>query len=171
MADGEKSVQDLEKPEPLSHQRREWLVERIGWAVAGLLLAAGLLGYLGRGPLTWTRIASEDQSLALEYYWTEHYQADSELRMFVDESAGSEDAVRIAVARSFLDETTVQGIWPPPVSTEAEEDRLIFTFKLGKKPAERKIVYHYKHETYGPLSGEIAVVGHPPAAISQFVFP
>jgi hypothetical protein len=58
---------DLEIPEDLPFQRREWVAERVAWAVMALLIAGALLGFFGTGPLSRTTAGDEAGPLWLEY--------------------------------------------------------------------------------------------------------
>jgi hypothetical protein len=46
-------IGDLEIRQDLSFERRDWMMQRLGWAVIGLLILAGLTGLTGSsGPMT-----------------------------------------------------------------------------------------------------------------------
>lgn len=169
MSDEVRSIHDLEQPEQLAHVRWEWYVERAAWLLGAILLIAGVLGLFGQGPLTWSEAANRDASLVVRYYSVDRYSSDTELRLVVDHS--DQQTVRVRIDRSFLNVTTPQGIWPPPIATETSGDSLVFTFQLGKTIPEREIVYHYKHETYGKVRFNVSVEGGEPVTVSQFVFP
>ena len=45
-----KRVGDLEVTQDMRHQRLEWKIERVCWAVIAFVAAAELAGLLGHGP-------------------------------------------------------------------------------------------------------------------------
>ncbi len=60
-------VGDLEVPEDLRFQRRQWLLHRAAWVLlVGLLVLAGL-GLFSSGPISYISRASKDSRLARDY--------------------------------------------------------------------------------------------------------
>lgn len=70
-----KRIGDLDIAQDLEHQRREWVIERIGWAIMALILLAALAGLLGSGPLSNARIDHPGSHLSAEYNRFERYQS------------------------------------------------------------------------------------------------
>ena len=176
MPQNPKSVAELDDPGHLAHQRHEWIVERIGWALMALAVVAALLGYLGQGPLTSRSTASPDGSLAVEYYAVERYQAPAELRFQVrapqsDSNTPGPETVELLIGRSFTDETTPDEIAPKPLSIEARGKHLVHTFRVADLAGHERIVYRYQHEEYGRFEHEFGLEGHRPLRIVQWVLP
>jgi hypothetical protein len=167
MSGHEQSIEDLEAADNLACLRREWLAERLAQVLGAALLIAGVLGLFGRGPLTWVKATSDDGSLTVDYYSAERYESDSELRLTVHQPAA--EMVRLKIDRAFLDVTTPNGIWPPPLKTETIGNSLVCTFQLGT--GKQEVVYHYQHETYGVVKYQVSVDEGEPVYVSQFVFP
>ena len=69
----------IDLADDISLQEKTWRVQRVGWAVMALLVAAGLAGVFARGPLS--RAEAQGQGLRLEYERFERYQAPSEIRV------------------------------------------------------------------------------------------
>jgi hypothetical protein len=169
MSAHEQSIEDLEAAGNLTCLRREWLAERVAQVLGAALLIAGVLGLFGRGPLTWMQATSDDGSLTVDYYTTERYESDSELRLTIHRPAS--EMIRLKIDRAFLDVTTPNGIWPPPLKTETIGNALVCTFQLGTGQQEQEVVYYYQHETYGVVKYQVSVDGGEPVNVSQFVFP
>lgn len=58
----------LEVSQDLNFQRREWVVQRVGWVVMAVLLVAALLGLFGPGPLSKSIAGSASGPVRAEYY-------------------------------------------------------------------------------------------------------
>src|SRR5690242_8532320 len=85
------------------HSRREWRIERIGWAVMAVLLAAGLLGLLGYGPLSQAR-AGEPGTLSVTYDRLQRASAPSEYHFTVAPSLARDGELRLRFDDTLLDE-------------------------------------------------------------------
>ena len=59
-------VGDLEIDQDLRFQKREWAFERASWVVMALVVLAGLLGLLGRGPMSDQTAVSGDGLVTVE---------------------------------------------------------------------------------------------------------
>lgn len=73
-----KTIGSLQLHEDLAHERREWKLQRVGWALMALALLAAVLGLFGHGPLSETASASADGALTVRHQRFERYQAPSE---------------------------------------------------------------------------------------------
>ncbi len=58
---------DLEIPEDLPFQRREWVAERIAWTVMALVVGAAVLGLFGSGWLSRSIAGDQGAPVWLEY--------------------------------------------------------------------------------------------------------
>ena len=171
MSSDESSLQDLESPEALRSQRREWIAERIGWLAIALVLLAGLLGLLGRGPLSHVRRTSSDGSLAVEYYALERYHAPTRLIIRLREPASAAPQVRLAISRRFADSTIEETIVPRPVLVESRGDELVYTLRMSEIDEQGAIIIRYEHDEFGALPYHVRIDGPAEVPLSQFVFP
>jgi hypothetical protein len=171
MPQPETSVVDLETPDRLSHHRWEWSIERVGWVVMALILAAALLGLAGPGPLSHRTVANSDGSLSVEYYAAERYEAPGKLLITLHPKEGDAKPVQLAISRSFTDETTSEQIVPRPVAMESIDDNLVLTFRAGDLAQNGRVIYQYQYDSFGSFKYQIGIVGHEPVQVSQFVYP
>ena len=51
----------------------EWRIQRAGWLIWGVIIAAGLLGLLGSGPISSATATGADDSLSIDYDRFVHY--------------------------------------------------------------------------------------------------
>jgi anti-sigma factor RsiW len=170
MSTNPRSIQDLEAPEHLRHQRWEWLVERIGWLVIALLLAAAMAGLLGPGPLSDRTAASDDGALTVEYDAFHRYQAPASLRIHVA-PRDTESDVKVAVSRSMTDATQLDEIVPKPVLSKLDGAQLILTFRAEDFHQSDTVLYRYQYEKFGSFTHRIGLAGQEPVEIEQWIFP
>lgn len=165
------TIEKLDAPERVSHQHWEWTIERLGWIVMAGLIVTGLLGGLGRGPLTWRDVSSEDGSLRAKYYAVERAAAPTQLALWWDSSQVSEAKIEVAISRSFSDGTTLDSIVPEPLSVATGEGQIVYTFAAADSAAGGKVVFQYQHEEFGPFEYQVAIEGREPVRVRQFVLP
>lgn len=155
----------------LDFSRREWRVERVGWVIIALLVLAGLLGLLGRGPLT-EKVAHDANRLAsVEYYSIDHAAAASELRVHLEPDVTTADTVRLALNAAYLERIEIESIEPEPSAQELAGDGIVFVFDVAEpgQPVDLSLQYHFIG--YGRATGRIAIEGGPQLSFSQFVLP
>ena len=162
-------LDELENPTHSRHQRREWRFERFGWTGFVLILAAGLMGFLGPGPLTFEKRSSDDGLLTIEYQAVEHNGAPG---VFVVRARAPADATafRLVVSRSFCDHVTADSIVPAPLSTEARGDDIVYTFAI-QSSAEVVVTYRYEYDRFDVFDHRVAVDGGTLVRFRQYVLP
>jgi hypothetical protein len=161
----------LELEDDLAFERREWRIQRVAWALLGLVVLAGLLGFLGPGPLTRSVISPQDRAISLEYYRFERSHRMSELRISVAASAGESDRIRLWIRRAYADEMRVQAVLPPADRVDVDADRVLFSFARASPTREARILLKIEPQSTGPEQGEIGLDGGSALAFTQFVYP
>jgi hypothetical protein len=182
MADGEQSggptirrVGDLEVDQDLEFQRREWLAERIGWAVMALLVLAALLGLFGTGPLTRATAGDRAGPLWIEYERFNRLLAPSTLRVHLGAGAALGGEARVWLDRRYLESIQLQRVMPQPDGVEAAPDRMVFVFRVAEPDQPTAITFSFKPEHVGSLPGRAGLAGAAPSdqplRFRQFVYP
>lgn len=165
-----KTVQGLQIDEDRTHQRREWRIERVGWALMAALLLAGLLGLLGDGPLS--RARAGDGALTVDYDRLQRAAAPYAYRFEADPSLARDGRLRLRFDDALLEDVELQSVIPEPESVAAGPGYTEFAFEMDAgagPPAHIAIVY--QHRTFGHVAGRITTTGAPPLVVDQFVFP
>jgi hypothetical protein len=162
---------DLEIPEDLPFQRREWLAERVAWAVMALLIAAALLGLFGTGPLSRTTAGDEAGPLWLEYERFARVLAPAVLTVHVGPAAARDRTLRLWVDRRYLESVELQQVTPQPHSTAAGLERLIYDFRLAEGERAAAITFNMRPSRFGSLPGRVGLIGGPAVRFQQFVYP
>lgn len=157
--------------EDRGHQRREWRLERIGWLVMAILLAAGLLGLFGYGALSRSQ-TGEPGNLSVDYDHLQRASAPSEYRFSVAPSLIHGGKLTLRFDETLLDEVEMQSIIPEPTQVRAGPGYTEFTFAMApaKGPPER-IQFQLQHTTFGHVRGRVTADGAAPLVIDQFVYP
>ena len=171
MADKEETIQGLEDPQLLRHQRSEWVIERVGWCAMGLIVVAAMAGLLGPGPLTsWTK-SNPNGALTVDYYGIERYESPACLKIRLDPRQTGAGDVKLAMSRDFADEVTPETIMPRPQSVEVVRNNIVYTFKLSDLGTEGLITYRFKYDDYGIFRYELTLNDQEPLQLRQYVLP
>lgn len=163
---------DLQVAEDIDRQHRLWRIQRVGWALLGLFLLAGLLGVFGGvGPIGQGEARSDDGALSVQYARFTRYVAPTELGIRVDRALARDGTLELAVARGYIDQWEMYGITPEPESERAEGDELVYAFAVGAGSGGVEIGFHGRPHAIGRLQGTARVGDHPPVSFSTWVHP
>lgn len=165
---------DLQIEQDMAFQRRDWRVQRIGWAVMVLVVAASTAGLLGSGPLSRGR-TEVPGVVSVDYQRFSRFQAPEELRVQVAPAATAAPEVRLAVDRRFLDGAEIRSILPRPDRVESAGGDVTFVFPLARPGEGLDVVFNLRSEHLGLARGRVGVVraDGPPATVEfrQVVYP
>lgn len=164
-----KHVGDLQIDDDDAFTRREWTVQRVGWAVLVLIVAGALLGLFGNGPLS--EAAAENGPLRVAYDRFERKRAPTELRIRVAGGTAEEDRIELWLAGDFLDRIELQGFSPEPEESRAGADRVVYVFRVDDPTQPAVIDIDYQIDGSGSLPGRLGLVGGPELTFPQFVYP
>ena len=166
-----KTAKGLEIDEHRAHQRREWLIERIGWGVMAALVVAALLGLFGDGPIGETTAGTPD-ALRVDYNRLQRAAAPTEYRFAVHPALARDGRLRLRVEDRLLEEAHLRAIVPEPESATAGPGYTEFAFAVDPgSDTPVRIVFDLEPTTFGRVTGRVAAEGAPPVVIDQFVFP
>jgi hypothetical protein len=163
--------QELELPEGERFFRIEWRVQRVGWIVWGLIVVAALAGLVGTGPLSSREVSASDGSLVVGYDRFLHYHTPSTIELTLPSMPGDSNPFRVQLSRALLEGVEISRIEPEPEGRTLAADGVVYDFPRGDGIANARILLHLKYERFGRHGGEIALVGHEPVTLSQFVYP
>lgn len=133
------SVRDLDD---IGFQRKEWTVERVGWAVIALFLAAALTGLFGMGPVSETTATAPDDTITVEYDRFIRNVGTSAMTIAVDDSTVQNQKVTLFISRELADGLRIQGVTPAPSTESSSRQGLIYEFDvLGETAPVIEILY------------------------------
>jgi hypothetical protein len=153
-------------PASRSFQRREWLLQRIGWAAISLVLVAGLSGLFGGGPLA-GRTAAND-GLAMEYEGLTRRGSPTTWTL-TPRSAPANGRYEISLQAHWARHFRIHAIQPEPDSTRLEGSYWVYEFRA--RSAGTPITFHVEAENAGPFEGAIRLDDAAPLQVRQFVYP
>lgn len=157
----------LEIDQDLSLQRRMWHVQRGGWLAMCLLLVAALLGVFGNGPAS--RSSSDGAGLRLEYERFLRFKAPTALKLRVSSKAAN-GILPLQVSSEFLEHVRLESVHPQPSRVEAGQLWTTYFF-VRSEPDAFTVVFHFKPEAIGRLTGEFKLARGQPLSFLQFVYP
>ncbi len=166
-----KRIGDLEIPEDLPHQRREWAVERFGWAIMVAIVVAALAGLLGSGPLSHDIAGQPDSALWVEYDRYARSQAPSEYLVHIKPEQVSGGKVRLSLNRDFFEHVEMQSVVPEPDSVEARDGRLTYVFNAPDANQPATVIYRFKASSFGGLLLTMSLADGPQLSFRQFFYP
>lgn len=161
--------EELQVPHDPGFHRRNWIVERVGWALMGLTLLAGAIGLLGPGPLSSTS-AGNPSNVVVEYQRFGRWQASSSMTVRVAPALVYGDGFSISLDREYLQRHELRAITPMPVLEQADPDRITFVFS-ATTGAAGVAVFHLTPKGIGPKRCTVRVGEAPPVHINQFDYP
>lgn len=163
-------VGSIQVSQDLEFQARQWTVQRVGWGAMALVVLAALVGVFGNGPLADATARSSDGAYEVEYSRFARHRAPSSIRVALREGAVASEA-RLAIDRGYADGMQIEQVYPEPESVEAGANEVVYTFKLAAEGTASTIVFSALYEDMGRNGGTLALEGHPPVRLSQFVYP
>jgi hypothetical protein len=165
-------VGDMEVKQDLEFQRREWVAQRVGWALMALVVLAGLLGLLGSGgPLSNASAHDEDGAVRVEYERFLHRHSPTTLRAHVAAGVAEKGEVRLWLDLEYLARGELQRVTPEPARVEAGPDRHTFVFRMADADRPTTVTFHFEADRPGPLAGRVGAGDREPARFRQFVYP
>ena len=162
-------VGDLQVAQDPVFQRREWRVQRVGRVVMALLVAGGLLGLFGAGPLS-RATATGPAGLRVEYGRFERVQAPTALRIHVHPQAVSAGRAEVWLDREYLDGSLILDVEPPPAAVAVAGDRLVYAFDVADPTRPAVVVVHLRLQHAGLRSGRVGVAAGS-VSFRQLVYP
>ncbi|MBN1239385.1 MAG: hypothetical protein JXB36_12855 [Gammaproteobacteria bacterium] len=153
----DRKLPDLEIVQDLKFQRRAWTVERIGWILFALIVAAALAGFFGTGAVSTTAVRSADGRLAVEYPRFARQQSPNTIRVAVEPSPSGERTLRLWVDRAYLQGLGLAQIVPRPQRTEAGADRIVMEFALAAAGEPVTILLNVQPQKLWKVDGRIGV--------------
>jgi hypothetical protein len=164
---------DLEVDEDLSFQRRAWLVQRVGWILMLLFVAAALAGVFGAGALSRAR-AEVPGLLSVEYERFGRFETTETVKVRVEPAATTAKTVRISIDRNFLESLRLESVMPAPSRVEVGSGRGLYVFDVVEPGAPMTVTFDFQPEKIGRSEGRVGLesASEPRyVALRRFVYP
>jgi hypothetical protein len=158
-------VQALEQQRNLEHERREWTLQRICWALCAAFLGSAALGVVEPGPLT--RAVVHGDQLELEYDRTAHAGAPQQITVRLGPSASPRE---IWLGGDWIGSIRIEDVTPQPEHITANGDRLTLEFKDAASGAH-ELRLRTRAERWGILHLEVGSGSGKEMSFRQLVLP
>ena len=162
---------NIDIAQDIPHQRRLWLMERIGWALIALILAAACAGLLGPGPLSKATAGQKHSGLWVEYNRYDRYEAPSRVRVHLGAAANKERTLRLWVNRKFMERVELKHSIPQPEHSEIGAERVTYVFQVARTNEPLTLGFEFRASTFGAVPVRIGIEGGPHVEFSQFFYP
>ena len=158
---------ELDVEEDMPQQRRAWKVERIGWVLMFLFVAAAVLGFTGRGGLGvgQKKEGGADAGLEVEYERFLRQEAPSEMRVTFHRQGQRH---RLRLSKEFVEKVRIEQIVPQPSESEIDSSGVTYTF--SSRGAGSEVFFYLQPRQTGRLHTALSD-GTSSLAFNQFVYP
>jgi hypothetical protein len=154
--------------ENMTFQRRSWIVERVCWALLGLLICLAVPGLFSHGPLSEGRISAPDGAITLEY---ERFQRITRLARFtMTLPATGETSARLRLSAPFQDSYEIASLQPEPERSSASSDGLELAFAAPRTGDLRVVIWAHPRRA-GLVTMSAQAGDKTPAGFSMFIYP
>lgn len=165
-------IKGLQIDEDMPFQRKDWVAQRIGWVLMGLIVLAALLGLTGRGAMS-SAVAGEKQgALWVEYNRYARFQTPERVHLhWGPGAADGEGIVRVWVNNGLLEQNKLERITPEPKRMLTGSDRITLEFEQDSGSTEGSATLDLNVEQIGRCDVEIGIDHGPQVRFRQFVYP
>lgn len=164
-------VGDLEIEQDLAFERREWAVQRAGWALMALVLLAALLGLFGAGPLSRAVATDENGQFQLDYERFTRAKAPSTIQVRIAPGVASRGTVTVWFDGEYLQGGHIEGVTPEPEMVETTGDRIIYTFLSPDPQQAVAVTFRLEMEKVGLWEGRAGVGEGSGVRFTQLIYP
>jgi hypothetical protein len=150
-------------------QRRRRRAARVGWVALGGIVASGLAGLLGPGPVSRTVTVSADGLVTAEHHRIAHHEADDSLVLRVAPQAVDDGRLHIELGGSWVDGVDLQSMSPEPIDQRLVPGGRVLEFGV-ERPGSLAVTIAYRADDVGRLTGHVRVADDH-LTFHQFVLP
>jgi hypothetical protein len=158
---------DLDIDQDGRFQQHEWRIERVGWVLVAIFVLAGLLGFLGTGPVS--RQSAADGVVRVEFDRVTHYEADDAVTWTFGPEAVEDATVTARLTGDWPAGVDIQGISPEPTEQRIVPGGVVLEFAV-EQAGELEVSINFRAQQLGDQAGELSV-GADSVPFAQFVLP
>jgi hypothetical protein len=149
----------------LAFHRREWHIQRIGWALIALFLACALGGVFGNGPFSRAHADGAAGRIDYERFVRSGLSTD----LVVTPTGSARGVNRIEIDGSYLEAFRVERITPEPAAVRIIGGKLVYEFASTAPGAS--ISFAIRPQRLWRHSAAVSIDGGAPVEISQLTYP
>jgi hypothetical protein len=154
---------DIQLGEDMAFQRREWALQRVGWALMGLVVVAAILGFTG-GPGALNSAKWEGDGIRVEGRRVERHHRPTEMLVHI----GKSGRVEFWIEGDFLQRMKVEQVVPEPVEMRRAGERLVMVLEMG---SGGDVKLHIEPDGMGRSRARMGVVGGGEVSVTQWLLP
>ena len=160
-------IRDIDQ---IGFQRKEWAVQRVGWAALAIFLLAALLGVFSIGVLSETTAGSPEDGVEVTYERFNRQMGMTEMHIAVDDSAVQNQKAEVFISQDLLAGMRIEGISPEPDSVTGTRQGATYEFaaESGSPPV---IEIVYRPADMGSATGTIRAGDSGGVEISMLTYP
>ena len=162
-------ARDIDLADDISFQERTWRVQRVGWVVMALLVAAALAGAFAWGPLS--RAEAQGEGLRIEYERFERYQAPSEIRVRLTAESVADGGVVLVLDGNYTERVPLERVDPEPERSAPTVGGHVLYFPVPRDTPPGTVLFQIRPQRVGLVRGQIGIAGAAPVSFTQFVWP
>jgi hypothetical protein len=156
---------DCESDLILEFHRKEWRIQRIGWALVALFLALAVGGLFGNGPLS--RAHMDQGAGRIDYQRFTRYGLLTDL--VVTPAATAHGITRVAISGDYLEAVRVERITPEPAAVRMTGASIVYEFASASPGTS--ISFHLRPQRLWRHIATLTIDGGAPLQISQLTYP
>jgi hypothetical protein len=160
---------ELEIEENMEAQRRLWKVQRVGRAVAALILALGLAGAFGGGPLSHQTASSGGCSL--EYERIGYRDTPQAYHLKLAPEVARAGKVRVLLDNEALSRMQFEQFVPAPALTRLTAEGTLFEFEVEAGEGQRELRFVFQSDAAGLQTTRIDIESCPTLRLKQLFLP
>lgn len=158
--------------EDLRFQIRSWRIQRAGWVLGLLLLAAALVGLFGNGPLSTATARSADGGIEVTYDRLARHGSPTQLKVDVRQPLAGDGPVVVWLARDFLDGIEIEAIIPEPNRVVDSDARTGYEFEVEDVGGDGlNVTFFVRYDQIFIRHGEVGVGSGQPVPFDMLVYP
>lgn len=157
--------------------RRQWRVQRVGWALMLLIILAALVGAFGTSPLAGKVETKESEGgrYEVEYPRISRYQHADRIHLRVHAPQAQGDALKVAFSNEFVEHASLQSSSPGPDGGGASADGAVYEYKVEDWSRPLVVTFEYEPRKAFWLPGHVTLTAGESApvqlSLAQWIHP
>jgi hypothetical protein len=135
-------------------------------------VAAGLLGFLGSGPISRRSVTTVDGALQVDY--ERFLRSGTRTTLLVRLRPADPDAATftLRLAQAYLEGMRVERVFPPPRRVQVGRDHVVLDFEVDSRPpGPRAVTIHLLPAGFGGWAATVGLDAGPELRFHQWIYP
>ncbi len=162
----------IEIAQDMEFQAASWRVQRIGWTLMLLIVAAALSGLFGGGVLSSAQAGDASGGFSLDYERFVRRSAPQSVRLTLGPASRQSDSTVAAwIDRDWLERHHITSMSPEPMSSELDAGRITYTFLSRNLPEPLVVRVHLEALKFGKTKSRAGIPAGSSVSFMQIVYP